>query len=482
MGELFLMLRRLHPDQPESFAFTPANLAWAQRQIAKYPEGRQASAVIPLLWRAQEQEGWVSRPAIEHIAGMLGIAYIRVLEVATFYFMFQLQPVGSVAVVQVCGTTSCMLCGAEDLIAVCRERIAPSPHEVSADGTLMWEEVECLGACSNAPMAQIGKDYYEDLTPERFGEIIDALKRGEVPRPGPQTGRFASEPAGGLTSLKGETPAHAANASITLAETLGDTVKRITGDEPPPPRPEVDRKEAEREVAPISRAGATEEADVDAAPVRPAALDAPRDGQGDDLTLVKGIGHALAARLNGLGIHHLDQIAGWGPAQVAWIEANVEGGNRIESDGWVEQARALAEKAGTAYEQRLVEGEDRPAAADRGTGAAFELPPERVMPERPAETVGVRPAGIDAPRASGPDDLKRIKGVGPKLEAMLHGLGFYHFDQIAAWTPEAVAWVDSHLEGLSGRVSRDDWVGQAKALASGGDSDVSKRADDGEVR
>ena len=118
------MLRRLYHDQPESFAFTPANQAWAEAQIKKYPEGRQQSAIIPLLWRAQEQEGWLTRPAIEGVAEMLGMAYIRALEVATFYFMFQLQPVGSVAHVQVCGTLSCMICGAEDLIGVCKEKIA----------------------------------------------------------------------------------------------------------------------------------------------------------------------------------------------------------------------------------------------------------------------------------------------------------------------------------------------------------------------
>ena len=218
------MLRRLHPDQPDSFAFTPANQAWADAQITKYPEGRQASAIIPLLWRAQEQEGWLTRPAIETIAEMLGMAYIRALEVASFYFMFQLQPVGSVAHIQVCGTTSCMICGAEDLIAVCREKIASKPHELSADGKFSWEEVECLGACSNAPMAQIGKDYFEDLTAEGFGEMIDQLARGEVPDAGPQNGRYASEPIGELTSLaeyKKGRPDH--NASVELANTIGDT-------------------------------------------------------------------------------------------------------------------------------------------------------------------------------------------------------------------------------------------------------------------
>ncbi len=224
------MLRRLSAEQPEAFAFTPANQAWAERQIAKFPEGRQASAVIPLLWRAQEQEGWLSRAAIEHVAAMLDMASIRALEVATFYYMFQLQPVGSAAHVQVCGTTSCMICGAEDLIALCRERIAGSPHGISPDGKLSWEEVECLGACANAPVAQIGKDYYEDLTPERLAEIIDELADGGVPVPGPQGGRFASEPASGLTSLdvpQGKRQRH--NASVRRAVTLKDTVKRIDG-------------------------------------------------------------------------------------------------------------------------------------------------------------------------------------------------------------------------------------------------------------
>jgi NADH-quinone oxidoreductase subunit E len=226
------MLRRLHPDQPASFAFTLENEAWAKAQIAKYPEGRQASAVIPLLWRAQEQEGWVTRPAIECVAKMLGMADIRVLEVATFYFMFQLQPVGSVAHVQVCGTTSCMICGAEDLIAVCKRKIAPKAHQLSEDGKFSWEEVECLGACANAPMAQIGKDYYEDLTAERFEAILDAFACGEVPRPGSQNGRFASEPAGGPTTLTGMS-GEAANGSVALAAAKGDVVARITGREVP---------------------------------------------------------------------------------------------------------------------------------------------------------------------------------------------------------------------------------------------------------
>ena len=161
-----MSLRRLHHEQPASFKFTAANAKWAKAQIAKYPKGREASAIIPLLWRAQEQEGWLSQPAIEQIADQLGMAYIRALEVATFYFMFQLQPVGSVAHIQVCGTTTCMICGAEDLIAVCKDMIATSPHQISENGKFSWEEVECLGACTNAPMVQIGKDFYRDFWPD----------------------------------------------------------------------------------------------------------------------------------------------------------------------------------------------------------------------------------------------------------------------------------------------------------------------------
>jgi len=228
------MLRRLAHEQPASFAFTPANLAWAQGQITKYPAGRQASAIIPLLWRAQEQEGWLTRPAIEHVADMLGMAYIRALEVATFYFMFQLSPVGSVAHVQVCGTTTCMICGAEELIAVCREKIAPKAHQLSPDGRFSWEEVECMGACANAPMAQIGKDYYEDLTPEKLRGLIDRFAAGELPVPGPQNGRYSCEPVTGLTSLKefdsGRTQY---NASAQAAVDQKDTVRRIDGTEVP---------------------------------------------------------------------------------------------------------------------------------------------------------------------------------------------------------------------------------------------------------
>jgi NADH-quinone oxidoreductase subunit E len=186
--------------QPASFAFSDENLAWAKAQIAKYPEGRHASAVIPLLWRAQEQSGgWVPEAAIRYVGDLLGMAHIRVLEVATFYTMFNLAPVGRWHV-QMCGTTPCMLRGAEDLKTICHERIGEQMHP-TPDGTFSWVEVECLGACVNAPMAQINYDFYEDLTPESFNRILDEMAAGRTPEPGPQIDRQLSAPVGGATTL-----------------------------------------------------------------------------------------------------------------------------------------------------------------------------------------------------------------------------------------------------------------------------------------
>ncbi len=362
------MLRRLHKKQPATFAFTPANQAWAHGQISKYPEGRQASAIIPLLWRAQEQEGWLTRPAIEHIADMLGLAYIRALEVATFYFMFQLQPVGSIANIQICGTTSCMICGAEDLVAVCKELIAEKPHMLSADGKFSWEEVECLGSCTNAPMAQIGKDYYEDLTPEKLRDLIARFSKGEVPVPGPQNGRYASEPLSGLTSLKDFASGRKQyNASVQAAVDIGDTVKRIDGTEV--------------------------------------------------------------------------------PLLVPWLGKS--GGK---------PAKATPTK---------------PAAAE----------PAKTAPKKAAavQKAPTKPQGLTAARGGKADDLKQIKGIGPKLEKLCNSLGFYHYDQIANWAAAEIEWVDENLAGFKGRVTRDTWVQQAKILATGGETDFSKRVDKGEV-
>ncbi|MEX2518616.1 MAG: NADH-quinone oxidoreductase subunit E [Paracoccaceae bacterium] len=390
------MLRRLYHTQPESFAFTPENLKWAEAQIAKYPEGRQASAVIPLLWRAQEQEGWVSRPIIEGVARMLDMAEIRVLEVVTFYFMFQMQPVGSLAHFQICGTLSCMICGAEDLVAICREKIAPNPHQVSADGRFSWEEVECLGACSNAPMAQIGKDYYEDLTAERFADLIDEFAAGKTPTPGPQNGRYASEPVSGLTSLTipddERTPE---NASKELARLLDDTIGRITdgrGTSRPSVKPDAPNEEAPAEEA---------KSEAPAEDIPPPA--APQEALADAAAPDDGPEVLKAAR---------------------------EG----DSD---EAGAPNAEKAKT----KANDASSEAAAPDNG------------------------PDMLKAARKGGEDDLKLIGGVGPKLEDVLNKLGVFHFDQIAAWTSADIAWVDERLT-FKGRIERDDWIGQAKALAA----------------
>lgn len=195
-----MSVRRLAAEQPESFAFTPANLEWAKAQLKKYPQGREASAVLPILWRAQEQMGgWLPEPALRYVADMLGLAYIRVYEIATFYTMFNLAPVGRYYV-QVCGTTPCWLAGADAIKAACRKHIG-EPNHVTEDGMFSWTEVECLGACVNAPMAQINKYYYEDLTPESLERILDRLRAGREVTPGPQNGRQASAPSGGPNTL-----------------------------------------------------------------------------------------------------------------------------------------------------------------------------------------------------------------------------------------------------------------------------------------
>jgi NADH-quinone oxidoreductase subunit E len=197
-----MSLRRLAPPevQPASFAFNAQNAEWAKATIAKYPQGRQASAVISLLWRGQEQEGWVTHPMIEVIAKMLDMPFIRVLEVATFYTMFNLEPVGT-HLVQVCTTTPCWLRGSDAVVEACKKHIHPHPHTVSADGKFSWMEVECLGACVNAPMLQIGSDFYEDIDGPITERMIADLRAGKTIKPGPQNARRSSEPEGGATSL-----------------------------------------------------------------------------------------------------------------------------------------------------------------------------------------------------------------------------------------------------------------------------------------
>ena len=195
-----MSVRRLAKEQPASFAFTPENLEKARWWMSKFPTGRQQSAVIAVLWLVQKQEGWVPEPALRVVAELLSMPVMRVLECATFYTMFQLEPVGSVAHVQVCGTPPCALCGAEDLIATLEAEIGPREHR-TADGKFSWEEVECMGACANAPMAAINDDYYEDLTPDSLKALLAEFRAGRTPPPGSSLGRQATAPVGGPLTL-----------------------------------------------------------------------------------------------------------------------------------------------------------------------------------------------------------------------------------------------------------------------------------------
>ncbi|MFS8044993.1 NADH-quinone oxidoreductase subunit NuoE [Rhizobium sp. BR 314] len=322
-----MSVRRLAEDQfqPAAFAFNAENTVWAEKTIKKYPEGRQQSAIIPLMMRAQEQEGWVTRAAIEKIADMLDMAYIRALEVATFYTQFQLNPVGTRAHVQVCGTTPCMLRGAEGLIKVCRSRIHDHAFERNADGTLSWEEVECQGACVNAPMVVIGKDTYEDLTPARLEEIIDAFAAGngaEVPT-GPQIDRVFSAPEGGLTSLRSDE----AQAKSVAAKAKAAAEQPIAG--------------AVTEKAEAAKKPSLDDKD------RPAGIERP--AQPDDLQLISGVGPKIESILHELGIFTFAQVASWHEAERHWVDGYLNFKGRIERDEWVKQAEALAKGGEAEY-------------------------------------------------------------------------------------------------------------------------------------
>lgn len=196
-----MAVRRLAKDQPDDFQFTEETMRLVEERIAKYPPERKMSAVIPVLWLAQKQnDGWTSEPLIRRVAELLDMPNIRVYEVATFYTMFNLEPVGE-NLVQVCTTTPCWLRGSDDVVKACKKHIHENPHTISEDGKFSWMEVECLGACVNAPMLQINDDYYEDLDEASTAELIAKFRKGEKPTPGSVTGRTSSEPVGELTSL-----------------------------------------------------------------------------------------------------------------------------------------------------------------------------------------------------------------------------------------------------------------------------------------
>lgn len=338
-----MSVRRLAEDQvqPAGFAFSRENLSWARATIRKYPKGREQSAVILLLMRAQEQDGWVTKAAIEAVADMLGMAYIRVLEVATFYTQFQLKPVGTRAHVQVCGTTPCMLRGSEELMEVCRRKIHPDPLHLNAEGTLSWEEVECQGACVNAPMVMIFKDSYEDLTPRQLEHIIERFEagKGSDVKPGPQINRVFSAPLGGPTTLLDVSPV--ANASKpglaqTTPVTAGD-VKPVEAAKPTGIRPAevIDPLKAEK---PAKTAKPPRPSLDD--PNRPAAIEKP--AAVDDLKMISGVGPKIEAILNGLGIYSFPQIAAWSAPERQWVDDYLNFSGRIERDDWQKQAAVLA--------------------------------------------------------------------------------------------------------------------------------------------
>ncbi len=380
-----MSVRRLAPDavQPAAFAFSKTNDNWADGQIAKYPKGREASAVIPLLWMAQEQAGgWLPQKAIEAVGRKLSMPYMRVFEIATFYTMFNLAPAGE-HFVQVCGTVPCHLRGAREIIKVCEDKIGP-PSTVTADGKFSWLEVECLGACCNAPMVQINYDYYEDLTPETFATLLDDLRAGRAVKTGPQVARSCSEPLGGGETLK-DTALYDGSAvgrgdwQKRIAEDreavkqAAEAVKLAAAAAAPPASPAPGAAPATASPTPARPApggtpsnvaqdtpaaggaaikgSATDQAGVvpkqavkaSADTDAPTLLTQPRAGKGDDLKLIWGVGPKLENLLNRRGVWHFDQIAAWTDTELAWIDTKMEGfKGRAARDKWIEQSQKLA--------------------------------------------------------------------------------------------------------------------------------------------
>ena len=635
-----MSVRRLADEavQPDDFKFTPENDNWFEGELRKYPDGRQRSAIIPALMKAQEQEGWVTKRAIEHIAERLEMPYIRALEVATFYTQFMLSPVGTRAHVQVCGTTPCMLRGSEELFAVCKSRIGPRPFTPNAEGTLSWEEVECQGACVNAPMIMIGKDTYEDLTPERLEEILDAFDRGEgrSVRPGPQVDRHLSAPVGGRTTLLDydEVLEHAHDEAplddrpdtgeednvVPSEAARPDTHAQATDPayaDPAPNAPNVDPAEenaasadpdpqekgigasgedgdrrdgklsattfgnqrsasnppldqkapadpreagaanekvaeqqarngrgatggtqrsyavesvhrdddrtasassdtsvqervAERTPAPT---GAGTEADVDELQAQrnarnPIGADGVAAGEGaaNDPKAIGGkhrpgegtVDDAAGGAGTGKGSDDHDAAGvGTGPTELPSAAPDHSGESErtsavdqggqarpvdtgaVTSPGGVAAAPPRDPRAATDQDGHATTEVNR--SIDHGDDASgqAEAPEPNAASSRSADPKGpatasaheegpeAEPKRLDAAREGGPDDLKMIWGVGPKLETMLHEMGFFHFDQIAGWSDEELNWVDRRLSGFRGRARRDKWIKQAERLASG---------------
>lgn len=345
----------------DTFAFKAETEPTIKFWLGKYPEDKKRSAVIPLLWLAQKDNaGWLSEPAMREVADRLEMPYIRVYEVATFYTMFRLQPVGKHHI-QLCGTTPCMLRGANDLKAVCKSKIGDQMH-VTDDGRLSWEEVECLGACVNAPMVQINDYYYEDLTPETLEEILGKLENGADVQPGPFVDRLNSAPQGGLTSLSEAELFDGSRNSIT---TLPNLPSDASAEEPAPVA-----KAQPEEKAPTNTERAGKKTLIEAGKAVAKAMpkteeiagDKPQTvevakGEEDDLKRIKGIGPVNERALNELGIYKFAQIAAWTPSNVDWVEGSLSFPGRIEREDWIAQAKLLAKGAETEFSKRVDAGE-----------------------------------------------------------------------------------------------------------------------------
>ena len=330
----------------DSFSFAAETEPKIAFWLGKYPADRKRSGVIPLLWLAQkDNDGWLSEPAMREVADRLEMPYIRVYEVATFYTMFRLQPVGRYHV-QLCGTTPCMLRGANDLKEVAEQHIGPK-MKVTDDGRLSWEEVECLGACVNAPMVQINDYYYEDLTTESFEGILGKLSNGVPVDPGTFVDRVNSAPEGGLTSL---TSAELFDGSRIISElpNLGEPEPEEAPSAPvaPPPEP--------KKTTLIDAAKPAEASEPEGE--RPEAFDATT-GEADELKRIKGIGPKNEQALNELGIYTFAQIAVWTPENVAWVEGSLSFPGRIQRENWISQAIELAQGGETEFSKRVDKGE-----------------------------------------------------------------------------------------------------------------------------
>ena len=444
-----MAVRRLALEQPASFAFTPASKAWCDSQIAKYPAGRQASAVIPLLWKAQAQNSyWLPKPAIECVAAMLGMPYIRVLEIATFYSMFNLEPVGRYFI-QLCGTTPCMLRGSNDIRAVCEKRIGEQ-RKPTRDGLFAWAEVECLGACCNAPMVQVNDDYFEDLDPASFSALLDDLASGRPVKKGSQVKRVSSEPMPGpVTTLM--------EAGLFDGSVVGAWKARF--------------EERAKAAAPAKAAAAAPPAS--ALPTSPAvgastaaAIPAAAASSAPD---------AIASPTSGSAPVMTAEAAKGAPAPAAASAAATLAPVPVALDAMPAAAPASRPDA-MAYPALppMIVAALRPAllpdhaAEDAANAISLAALPKDASAEQKADAVGQRPTAREAARAGVADDLKRVKGIGKVNEAKLNALGTFHFDQIASWGTSEIGWMDGNLKGFRGRVTRDKWVAQAKLIGSEG--------------